>query len=87
MNIIAYTFEAVRTTFLELFHTPKSPMETFTPRERTRQQHEQNLLKTTLENGLKPFWLKPILFKAFLLTRVDLFVLVVLDLLSFVDLW
>ena len=34
MNITAYTFKAVRTTFLELI--------SFTPRERTRQQHEQN---------------------------------------------
>ena len=37
INITACIFEAVKTTFLELFCTP------FTPRERTRQQHEQNL--------------------------------------------
>ena len=44
MNITVYTFEAVRTTFLELFCTPKRlDGQSFTPLERTRQQHEQNL--------------------------------------------
>ena len=49
MHIPAYTFETVSTVFAELFCTPKSSMEKpVTPRERTRQQHEQNVYRGRL---------------------------------------
>ena len=53
MEIPAYTFETVRTVFVELFYAEKLNGKLVTPRERTRQQHEQNILswKTTLKTN------------------------------------
>ena len=44
MNVTAYTFEAVGTVFAEyVLYAEKFNGESFTPCERTRRQHEQNL--------------------------------------------
>ena len=48
MNVTAYTFEAVQTVFVELFCIQKINGESFTPSERTRQQHEQNLRRSRM---------------------------------------
>ena len=49
MNVIAYTFEAVRTVFVEfVLYAETFDGESFTPSERTRRQHEQNLHRRKL---------------------------------------
>ena len=43
VDVIAYTFEKLKTVFVELFCSPKSSMENLSLRVNTRRQHEQNL--------------------------------------------
>ena len=44
MNVIAYTFDTVRTLSVEfVLYAEKFDGESFTPSEQTRRQHEQNL--------------------------------------------